>query len=160
MPIMSNPNATARWSFPHDLNIPSETRPAVLVRAMTEAQVAEHQRLVTEAFDAPDNKRAAELIGDALRVGITGWVNMATPEGKPVAFNKDRVVELLLADVMLTDRELWTLVHGYPSAVSLSLSDLFRSHLPLLSDQATYPASAPTVEAASATTPQAPDKNS
>lgn len=118
MPISSNPNATSPFWLDCDAEIPLDKRPVFLVRFMTTKQVDQHADLMRRAYEDPDPRRTAELLLEAVHIGIAGWKNFNDPDGKPIPFSDQAYFDAL------SDRERWQVAWNYPSAVRLSKVDL------------------------------------
>lgn len=128
MPISTNPHATAPFSLASDRELPLSTRPAFLVRFMTELEHKRHDELMRQAAAELDDRRCAELLIAAVRIGVVGWRNFTDPaSGQPIAFSDQAFFDVL------PDTERWEVAWRYPDAVRLTRIDLGNSASPATS---------------------------
>jgi hypothetical protein len=135
MPISTNPNATEPFWLRSDTDTPIAVRPVFLVRFMTTKQIEDHEAILQQAVAEPDNARAANLLMQAVRIGIAGWRNF------PVPFSDQAFFDLL------TDRERWEVAWHYPLVVKLTPVDMGNSASPAGSARSA-PANPPSAEPA------------
>jgi hypothetical protein len=121
MPISTNPNATAPYWLASDAEVPLAQRPVLLVRFLTTAQLQQHEAILQQAVAESDDRRCAELLIQAVRLGVVGWRNYRLPFSDQAFFD------------LLTDRERWEAAWNYPAAVRLTPVDLGNSALPATS---------------------------
>jgi hypothetical protein len=112
VPLSTNPNARAAYWLASDANVPSSTRPVFLVRFMQPDEHSRHQAILEQASAEPDDRRCAELLIEAVRIGIDGWRNFPQPFSDQAFFD------------LLSDRERWEVAWNYPAVVRLTPTPL------------------------------------
>jgi hypothetical protein len=72
-----------------DKEKPKETRPTFFIRALTQQELREGARFVTQAKAKDvDNEKCSELLDKAIAVGLIGWENIIF-RGTPVPFSAE-----------------------------------------------------------------------
>ncbi len=112
MPLSTRPNATTTFNLSIDADIPIAERPVFSVRFMSDEEHKHHGELMEQAKDSTDNAEARRLVAEAIALGVVGWKHFNDGETQ-IAFSIDEVF------ARLTEREIFELAWGYPTAVRM-----------------------------------------
>ena len=127
MPVALEPNEKRLFWLKSDADKPLNIRPCFECSAFSKRTRIAYERIrnqIRELTDESDPKGETfdRLIGEGLKLGITGWRN----------FGKDYSFEAL--EETLIDAELVELFRGWPDAFSMTDEDRKNSQSPLQSD--------------------------
>lgn len=145
MPLILDPDFVVEVTLPTDAARPKERRPVFLCRPLTSRQAINRRRLHKasyEAYRAENEAEGDKLRLEALGLSLVDWRNFIDGNGSPIAFDLQRLPDLL------TEKELFSLCELAASEVEAKEADFFRSASPSPSPAA---GSAPTAEAAGVT---------
>ena len=124
--IACDPKQTVDIHLDADADKPEASRPTFVYRHLTAREDLERGRVAAAATSATDDpEKYFASLGAVLAVGLVGWRNLVTPDGKPVPYEGTATAAL----DALTEYEAWEIANKVTRAAALS-EDVRRATFP------------------------------